>query len=280
MKIGEKLYRAIVIVLCVILVITLLPTAKRIYNGASQKRITYGDVKVTKISNGNIESINTIDKTTLKVIYDKADDNYTLYRDDVEYKLSTEQYGDDLLIDLDKTGEPNYDGNVVGQCPLVIPLILWTPALIEAAQITIAATVAVVGTYTVWYTADSIAQTIQSTKVEEKTVAKDVAKEDTKKSTGYFEAALIRGKVAISRQITYPEAVARLAAGLDVFATSKMAASSAAFTATIPPAKLIHHLAHDSGDGFYPHFHPGGVKWKVNPLHEPHCWYGAAPVGK
>jgi hypothetical protein len=271
MKKSEKLYRLAVWVLTIILVLTVLPTAKSFFN--QQKITSHNKLIVNTKANGNIEAINTIDNTILKVKYTKDIDEYSLYRDDIEYGLDVTKYGNDLVIDLGEAQPLNYDGIVIGQCPLVIPLILWTPALIEAAQITIAATIAVVGTYTLWYSVDSIAKTIDTTSAQ----VKVQEKEKTKKSTGYYSAALAGSKVVISNQITYEQAVARLIAGMDVFATSKIAASAAAFAATAPPSKLIYHLAHDTGDGFYPHYHPGGRKWIMNPNHEPHCWFGATP---
>lgn len=270
---GEKLYRLLVLLLCVVLFFTILPTAKNYLNLKQQRNNNYGNVVINTKDDGNVEVINTIDNTTLRVKYAKDKDKYTLYRDNMEYQLSTATYGNNLVVDIEDADAQNYDGIVVGQCPLVIPLILWTPALIEAAQITIAAAVAVVGTYTVWYSVDSIAKTIDNAKTE----AKVQEKEKTKKATGYYAAALLGGKVAISRQITYAEAVTRLTAGMDVFATNKMAASSAAFAATAPGTKLIFHNAHDVGEGFYPHFHPGGRKWIVNPSGPPHCWFGPTP---
>jgi len=183
-----------------------------------------------------------------------------------------------LFIDLAQSNQQTPEGKVVGQFAMAIPLILWTPILIEAAQITIAAAVAVVGTYTIWYSVDAIAQTIDMSTTKEKVVAQDIAKEDTKNNKAYYAAALVAGQVAISRQLTYEEAVLRLSSGMDVFATNKLAASAAAFGATVPTKKAVHHLAHDVGEGYYPHFHPGGRSWIVNPRNAPHCWYGVAPI--
>jgi|GEM_PF-3162802 len=269
---NKKFYRLTVLLLSILLVLLILPTAKNIIN---QKRtITYGKVIVNTKDNGNIETTNTINDITLKVIYSKNIDEYSLYRDDVEYNLSMTKYGsNDLLIDFGEANPQNYDGIVIGQCPLVIPLILWTPAIIEAAQITIAATVAVVGTYTLWYSVDSIAKTIDATK--EETQVQEI--DQTKKSSGYYSAMLVGSKVAISNQITFTEAVARLIAGRDVFATSKTAAGAAALASTVPTSKPMFHLAHGAGEDFYPHYHPGGRKWIMNPKHEPHCWFGIAP---
>ena len=271
MKMNEKLYRSAVLVLSIILVFTILPTAKSFFN--QQKSSSHNKLIVNTKANGNIEATNTIDNTILKVKYTKDIDEYSLYRDDIEYGLDVTKYGNDLVIDLGEANPQNYDGIVIGQCPLVIPLIFWTPVLIEAAQITIAATIAVVGTYTLWYSVDSIAKTIDTTKAQ----AKVQEKEQTKKSSGYYSAALAGGTVVISNQITYDQAVVRLIAGMDVFATSKTAASAAAFAATVPTTKLIYHLAHGAGDGFYPHYHPGGRQWIMNPKHEPHCWFTPAP---
>lgn len=274
---SQKFYRLIVLVLVVVLVFTSMPLVKDHFYAHKTQKNNYDNVVVIAKENGNVEAINTVLDTTLKVKYTKDEDKYTLYRDDVAYDLATTEYGDNLLIDLADSKTVNKEGVVVGQFAMVIPLILWTPALIEAAQITIAAAVAVVGTYTVWYSVDSIAKTIENTKVEEKVVAKEVAKEDTKKSKAYYSAALVAGAVAINREITFEEAVIRLTAGKDVFATNKMAASAVAVAATVPGKKTIHHLAHDVGEGFYPHFHPGGRTWIVNPNNAPHCWYGATP---
>ncbi|MDF2865623.1 MAG: hypothetical protein K0R72_432 [Clostridia bacterium] len=274
MKMSERFYRLTVLLLTIILVLTILPTAKNYYY--KYQRINNNEnLVITTKANGNIEVINTIDDTTLKVKYAKDVDKYTLYRDEIAYDLSTQKYGDNLVIDLAQTDPQNYDGVVVGQFAFAIPLILWTPALIEAAQITIAAAVAVVGTYTVWYSVDSIAKTIDANKVNVKVQEKVEEKEDTKKNSPYYSAALAGGVVVINKQITYEAAVARLIAGMDVFATTREAAKAAALAATVPTTKYIYHKAHDVGEGFYPHYHPGGRKWIVNPNHEPHCWFGA-----
>lgn len=274
---SQKFYRITVLILVVVLVFTSMPLVKKHLYGQKVQKNNYENVIVSTKGNGNVEVVNTVSDTTLKVKYTKDKDKYTLYRDDVAYDLATTQYGENLLIDLDASKAIQQEGTVVGQFAIAIPLILWTPVLIEAAQITIAAAVAVVGTYTIWYSVDSIAKTIENTKVEEKVVAKEVAKEDTKKNKAYYSAALVGGVVAINREITFEEAVIRLSAGKDVFATNKMAASTVAVAATVPGKKTIHHLAHDVGEGFYPHFHPGGRKWIVNPKNAPHCWYGATP---
>lgn len=266
----EKLYHGLVFVLCLVLFFEILPTAKNILESHRMNNVT-----VTK-KDGNVEVTNRVDKTTLKVKYTKATNQYTLYKDNDEYQLSTKNYGDDLVVDLASSNSTSDKNTVTGQCPLVIPLILWTPALIEAAEITITVAVATVGTYTAWYTVDSIAKTIESSKADAQ--AQTQVKEKTKeKSTGYFEAMLVGGKVAIRRQITAEEAVARLIAGKDVFATTKMSASTVAFTATAPGSKMISHPSHDIGEGYYPHFHPGGRAWIVNPNSQPHCWYGSVP---
>lgn len=274
---NQKLYRFTVLVLVIALVFTSMPLAKR-YLFVGKQRIIGQEVIVKTRDNGNVEAINTVDNTTLKVKYTKEDNKYTLYRDEVAYDLAVSEYGKDLFIDLEKSSQQTPEGKVVGQFAIAIPVILWTPVLIEAAQVTIAAAVAAIGTYTIWYSVDSIAQTIEQYQTKEKVVAKEVAKEDTKKNTAYYAAALVAGQVAISRQLTYEEAVLRLSSGMDVFATNKMAASAAAFGATVPGKKAIHHLAHDTGEGFYPHFHPGGRQWIVNPNNAPHCWYGVTPV--
>ena len=268
----EKLYRLTVILLSVLLVFTILPTAKNYFE--QRKMQNNGKLVVNTNANGNVLSTNIINDTVLKVKYTKDNDKYTLYRDDVEYNLSTTKYGNNLVVDLGQQNTQNYKGIVVGQCPLVIPLVLWTPAIIEAAQVAISATVAVVGTYTVWYSVDAIEKTISSTKTDVKVQEKD----KSKKAVGYYAAVLVAGKVAINKPITYEEAVARLIAGMDVFATSKAASYSAALAATAPNEKPIYHLAHDSGgEGFYAHFHPGGRKWIVNKNYQPHCWFGPTP---
>lgn len=274
---SQKLYRFTVLVLVVILVFTSMPLAKN-YLFANKQRINGHNVIVKTNDNGNIEAVNTVDDTILKVKYTKENDKYTLYRDEVAYDLAVNDYGEDLFIDFAQSNQQTPEGKVVGQFALAIPLILWTPILIEAAQITIAAAVAVVGTYTIWYSVDAIAQTIDMSTTKEKVVAQDIAKEDTKNNKAYYAAALVAGHVAISRQLTYEEAVLRLSSGMDVFATNKLAASAAAFGATVPTKKAIHHLAHDVGEGYYPHFHPGGRSWIVNPRNAPHCWYGVAPI--
>lgn len=274
---SQKFYRFTVLILVVILVFTSMPLVKNHFYFNKAQKSNYENVIVNTKENGNVEVINTVEDTTLKVKYTKDTDKYTLYRDEVAYDLAATEYGDNLLINLNESKTVKQEGVVVGQFAIAIPLILWTPALIEAAQITIAAAVAVVGTYTVWYSVDSIAKTIENTKVEEKVVAKEVAKEDTKKNKAYYSAALVGGVVAINREITFEEAVIRLSAGKDVFATNKMAASAAAVAAAVPGKKTVHHLAHDVGEGFYPHFHPGGRAWIVNPKNAPHCWYGATP---
>lgn len=269
MKMSEKFYRLTVVLLSIILVLTILPTAKNYYFCKQQQINSYKNLIIDTKANGNIEVTNTVDDITLKVEYAKNNDKYTLYRDEMAYDLSTTKYGNDLVIDLEDNDNRNYEGVVVGQCPLVIPLVLWTPALIEAAQLTIAAAVAVVGTYTVWYSVDSIAKTIDESRVETK------VREETKKVSGYYAAALVGGTVVISKQITYEEAVARLIAGIDVFATTREAAKIATLAATVPNQKCIFHNAHDVGEGFYPHYHPGGRKWIMNANYLPHCWFAA-----
>lgn len=270
MKMSEKVYRLTVLLLSIILILTILPTAKNYYFCKQQRINNYKNLTIDTKANGNVEVTNIVEEAVLKVKYAKQTDKYTLYLDEVAYDLSTSKYGSDLVVDLVQKDNRNYQGVVIGQCPLVVPLILWTPALIEAAQITIAATISVVGTYTVWYSVDSIAKTIDNNRVETKVQEK----EDTKKVTGYYTAALVGGTVVINKQITYTEAVARLVAGMDVFATSKEAAKVATAAATVPNTKYIYHTAHDVGEGFYPHYHPGGRQWVMNKNHQPHCWFG------
>ncbi|MDD2376327.1 MAG: hypothetical protein PHO88_02500 [Clostridia bacterium] len=265
------MYRLTVVLLSIILVLIILSTAEDFFK--QPKMQDYGKLVVNTNADGNVLATNRLDNTTLKVEYAKDKDKYTLYRDDVEYSLSATKYGNNLVVDLNEASTKNYEGIVVGQCPLAIPLVLWTPALIEAAQLTISATIAVVGTYTVWYSIDSIEKAIVSTKSD----VKVQENEQSKKVTGYYAAVLVGGKVAINRPITYAEAVTRLIAGMDVFATSKMAASSASFAATAPNQKAVFHLPHGGGEGFYPHFHPGGRNWINNKNYLPHCWFGVTP---
>ena len=52
-----------------------------------------------------------------------------------------------------------------------------------------------------------------------------------------------------------------------------IAGLTAAQKAASPRKRGAPHGSHYSGDGYYPHFHPQGVKWKSNKSHEPHCWY-------
>jgi len=268
---SSKLKRLTVILLSIILVFAILPTAKSFLK--QQKTSDLSELVVNTNANGNVLSTNKVDDTTLKVQYIKDEDSYTLYRDDAQYSLATTKYGSDLIVDLSEANTKNYDGIVVGQCPIVIPLVLWTPAVIEAAQVTISATIAVVGTYTVWYSVDAIEKTIVATKPD----VKVQEKEQSKKAIAYYDAILVGGKVAIHKQITYAEAVTRLIAGMDVFATSKAASYSAAIAATVPNQKAVYHLAHGGGEGFYAHFHPGGRKWIYNSNYLPHCWFGPTP---
>ena len=186
-----------------------------------------------------------------------------------------------------------YETKVVAQAATAsIAVGLFTVTIVYAAKdIIIAGLTAAVdlGNRAIEVAADSIVKTINNVRAKRLTSRNVVTQTTSERKAAiaaitkiqkakknntnyYFIARLVNGTVYISKQISYDQAVSRLRSGYDVFASSSTAAQKAAKAAS-PRKRGAPHGSHYSGDGYYPHFHPQGVKWKSNKSHEPHCWY-------
>ena len=210
------------------------------------------------------------------------------------YKLEVVTTNNAVLVSISDEVKDVYSTKVVAQAvgTATIALGLFTATVVYAAKDIIVAglTAAIeLGNKSIEVAADSIARTINNvrtkrinasnvttqTKAERKVALSAITKIQKAKrdyTNYYFAARLVNGTVYISKQISYSQAVIRLRSGLDVFASSSFAAQKVAKAASFRRSATLHG-SHQSGDGYYPHFHPVGVMWKSNTYHQPHCWY-------
>lgn len=239
-------------------------------------------VQITKSENGNATATTNFDGSILKATYEKDSDTYRLYRDNIEYNVNVSKYDQNIVIDVEFDNPKVIQSKdlVIAQDAYVISQFLWGAATIAAAMQVISALIvcaAVAGAVVVtWYAVDTIAQAIAKTEAKVKTNPK------TQKPSAYYMAGLVAGKVVIGKPINYAIAVATLKAGLDVFATNYNAAYSVALSASKIPLTPKWEPQHKIEEGYYPHWHPAGVKslkassgftrW---PNAAPHCWYPA-----
>ena len=209
------------------------------------------------------------------------------------YKLDVLQTDDSVLVSISEDYENVYETKVVAQAATAsIAVGLFTVTIVYSAKdIIIAGLTAAVdlGNRAIEVAADSIVKTINNVRAKRLTSRNVVTQTTSERKAAiaaitkiqkakknntnyYFVARLVNDTVYISKQISYDQAVSRLRSGYDVFASSSTAAQKAAKAAS-PRKRGAPHGSHYSGDGYYPHFHPQGVKWKSNKSHEPHCWY-------
>ncbi len=210
------------------------------------------------------------------------------------YKLDVQMVDDVLLVSMSSEAENTYETKVVAQVTTAtIAVGFCTVAVVYAAKDVIVAGLSKAvqaSTSAIEIAADSIANTINKIRANKITTKNVTAASSAKRKVAvaaitkikkakkdnkdyYFSARLVNGTVYIGKQISYSQAVSRLRSGLDVFASGQQAAQKAAKAAS-PRKRAAPHGSHHSGDGNFPHFHATGVKWKNNPKHEPHCWYG------
>ena len=209
------------------------------------------------------------------------------------YGLDIQKTDDAILVSILEDYENIYDKKVVAQVTTAsVTVGLFTVVIVYAAKdIIIAGLEAAMelGNAAIEVAADSIARTINNVRARRLTSSNVVTQTQSERKAAiaaitkiqkakkdnkdyYFNARLVNGTVYISKQISYNQAVSRLRSGFDVFASTQSAAQKAAKAAS-PRKRGAPHGSHYSGDGYYPHFHPQGVKWKYNSNHEPHCWY-------
>lgn len=210
------------------------------------------------------------------------------------YMLDVQTTDDAILVSITDEAENVYNTKVVAQAvgTSTVAIGVFTATVVYAAKDIIVAglTAAIeLGSKAIEVAADSITRTINNVRAKALTRANvtvqtnserkvttaaitkiQKAKKDNKDY--YFSARLVNGTVYISKQISYEQAVQRLRTGYDVFASSAKAAEKVAKKAS-PKKKGTPHGSHYTGDGYYPHYHPTGVKWKYNTKHQPHCWY-------
>lgn len=234
-----------------------------------------------------------VEDCTVQFEYLKDSEESFLSIGEDRYKLDVLQTDDSVLVSISEDYENVYETKVVAQAATAsIAVGLFTVTIVYAAKdIIIAGLTAAVdlGNRAIEVAADSIVKTINNVRAKRLTSRNVVTQTTSERKAAiaaitkiqkakknntnyYFIARLVNGTVYISKQISYDQAVSRLRSGYDVFASSSTAAQKAAKAAS-PRKRGAPHGSHYSGDGYYPHFHPQGVKWKSNKSHEPHCWY-------
>jgi len=255
-------------------------------NGSASKKETLNsNVELSKNVNGDIIALTYLDGNVFKASYDQSSDTYKLYQDNVAYNVDVSKYDQDVIVNVDFDNPIVVDDGdtVVAQAAFVIAPFLWGAASIAAAMQVINAVLfaaCAIGTAAVaWYSVDVIAKAIARSEAIARTNPK------APKPSAYYLAGLTKkGEIVINSRtpISYGAAVARLRSGLDIFATNNRAAEVAAIGASKPPAIVKWDKAHIPADGYYPHWHPGGIKsaaatlsFSRNPNAAPHCWYPA-----
>jgi len=257
-------------------------------NGSASKKETsnssVSNVELSKNVNGDITALTYLDGNVFKATYDQNSNTYKLYQDNLAYNVDVSKYDKDVIINVDFDNPSVVDDGdtVTAQTIFVIAPFLWGAASIAAAMQVINAVLfaaCAIGTAAVaWYSVDSIAKAIARAEALARTNPK------APKPSAYYRAGLAKGMVVINSltPISYGAAVAQLRSGLDTFATNNKAAQVAAIGASRAPATAKWDAVHKAEDGYYPHWHPGGVKsiratlsFTINSNAAPHCWYPA-----
>jgi len=241
-------------------------------------------VELIKTSSGDLEANSDFEGEALKATYDSSSKEYKLYRDNMSYNVDVNKYDENVVVDVD-FDNPKLAQNediVVAQFALAIPIVLWSSSAISAAvsviNAVVIASVAVGTAVLVWYSANSIAQAISRSYVRVGTLPR------TLPPGTYYRAALFNSTVVFNpRAISFAEAVVQLKAGLDLFATNSNDAYRVCLSASKIPQTPKWDPPHQMMEGYYPHWHPGGVRsaparlsFSVYPNAAPHCWYPLA----
>lgn len=280
-------------ILAVLLVVTMLVGTIPVTVFAQTEEPMAADTTIIETSE-KVMAKQEVEDCTVQFEYLKDSEESYLSIGEDRFKLDVLQTDDSILVSISEDYENVYETKVVAQVATPsIAVGLFTVTIVYAAKDIIVAglTAAVeLGNRAIEVAADSIVKTINNvrakrltsrnvvtqTKSERKAAIAAItkiqkAKRDNKNY--YFVARLTNnGTIYISKQISYDQAVKRLRSGYDVFASSSTAAQKAAKAAS-PRKRGAPHGSHYSGDGYFPHYHPQGVKWKSNKAHEPHCWY-------
>lgn len=278
---------SIALIFAILLGITLIPNSNtRVSKDTNQQM----ENVTLKEDNTQVSSETEVEGTVVKCTYDKQEETYSLHLDEVKYDLNVDMYDGCAMIYMadNKDSEAEYDQQVVAQSAAAIALSAgyWAPAIVAAAKVVISSVIAATLAVATYYSAELIATTINGvkskritksdlhTKARTVTRALDVVQKAKRSNKNYYYSAfLYRGMVMLENQITFKQAVSRLKRGYDVFASDYDASWLAAAAAGINK-KAYPDDPHEIclGDAF-PHFHPVGRKWVLNPRHQPHCWF-------
>ena len=279
-------------ILAVLLVLTMLVGIVPTTAFAQTEETIVADTTIIETSE-KVVAKQEVEDCTVQFEYLKDSEESFLSIGEDRYKLDVLQTDDSVLVSISEDYENVYETKVVAQAATAsIAVGLFTVTIVYAAKdIIIAGLTAAVdlGNRAIEVAADSIVKTINNVRAKRLTSRNVVTQTTSERKAAiaaitkiqkakknntnyYFVARLVNGTVYISKQISYDQAVSRLRSGYDVFASSSTAAQKAAKAAS-PRKRGAPHGSHYSGDGYYPHFHPQGVKWKSNKSHEPHCWY-------
>ena len=279
-------------ILAVLLVFTMLVGIVPTTAFAQTEETIVADTTIIETSE-KVVAKQEVEDCTVQFEYLKDSSESFLSIGEDRYKLDVLQTDDSVLVSISEDYENVYETKVVAQAATAsIAVGLFTVTIVYAAKdIIIAGLTAAVdlGNRSIEVAADSIVKTINNVRAKRLTSRNVVTQTTSERKAAiaaitkiqkakknntnyYFIARLVNGTVYISKQISYDQAVSRLRSGYDVFASSSTAAQKAAKAAS-PRKRGAPHGSHYSGDGYYPHFHPQGVKWKSNKSHEPHCWY-------
>lgn len=234
-----------------------------------------------------------VEDCTIQYQYVKETKENFLTIGNERYKLSVSYEDDSILVSMTGECEDLYETQVVAQASCTaIAVGLVTVAVIYASKDIIIAGMQEVLDVTnraIEVQLNAIATTIDkvrsnkltksnvkaTTKTKRKAATKAITTIKTAKKKNqdvYFAARLVGKGVYVSYNLSYNAAVKRLNTGYDVFASSAQAAAKVTKAAS-PKKRAEPHYAHINSEGYYPHFHPTGVKWKYNSNHAPHCWY-------
>ncbi len=276
---------SLALIFAMLLGITLIPNSNTRVSEDTKEQVV--DVTL-KENNTQVSSETEVEGTVVKCTYDKQEETYSLHLDEAKYYLNVDMYDGCAMVYMASSNDTIYDEQVVAQSVAAIAFSAgyWAPAIVAAAKVVISSVVAATLAVATYYSAELIATTIKGvksrvitksdlhTKARTVTRALDVVQKAKKSNAAYYYSAFIyKGMIMLEKQLTFTQAVSRLKRGYDVFA-SNYNASWLAAAAAGKNGKAYPDDPHEIclGDTF-PHFHPVGRKWVLNPTHQPHCWF-------
>ena len=241
-------------------------------------KFTVDNVELTKNVNGNIIALIYFKGNIFKATYEKDSDTYKLYRDNISYNVNIFKYNSNLVfdVDFDSPEVVEYGDRIVLKDAYDISKFILGANTMQVISAVLLAVAKFDDDLVTWYAVDALSKVISKTEVTFKFNRK------IQIVPIYYLACLVKGRVVINllKPINYDTAVATLKSGLDIFATNNKAAEIVASGASIDSIEPKWEPQHKVEKGFYPHWHPGGVKsamanftFNKNPDPAPHCWY-------